>query len=35
MAFSWFDSSDNRDELHDNWDRARAHEPLAPIDPLP
>ncbi len=25
----------HQDELRGNWDRARAHEPLLPIDPLP
>jgi hypothetical protein len=25
----------HRDELQRNWDRARAHEALEPIDPLP
>jgi hypothetical protein len=25
----------HRDELIDNWNRARAGEPLIPIDPLP
>lgn len=25
----------HRDELLANWDRARGHQPLAPIDPLP
>jgi hypothetical protein len=25
----------HRDELLDNWQRARRHEPMAPIDPLP
>jgi hypothetical protein len=25
----------HRDELEANWERARAHEPLATIDPLP
>jgi hypothetical protein len=24
----------HRDELEDNWDRARRHEPLKPIEPL-
>lgn len=25
----------HQDELRDNWDRARAHDALLPIDPLP
>jgi hypothetical protein len=25
----------HRDELHENWERARAHERLLAIDPLP
>ncbi|MGH2743386.1 MAG: DUF4160 domain-containing protein [Thermoleophilaceae bacterium] len=25
----------HRDELRENWDRARVHEALEPIDPLP
>lgn len=25
----------HRQELRDNWQRALAHEPLVPIDPLP
>jgi hypothetical protein len=25
----------HRDELRENWKRARAHEPLVQIDPLP
>lgn len=25
----------HRDELEANWEKARAHEPLATIDPLP
>jgi hypothetical protein len=25
----------HREELRTNWDRARAHEPLDPIEPLP
>jgi hypothetical protein len=24
----------HRDELRENWDRARRHEPLVPIEPL-
>ena len=28
-------ASVHQDELRGNWDRAGAHEPLLPIDPLP
>jgi hypothetical protein len=27
--------SDHRDELRENWDRARSHQRLSAIDPLP
>ena len=33
LTIEW--ASLHQDELRDNWERARAHEQLVPIDPLP
>ena len=33
LTLEW--AGDHRDELRANWDRARAHEQLVGIDPLP
>ncbi|MGH2797163.1 MAG: hypothetical protein ACRDM0_05730 [Thermoleophilaceae bacterium] len=33
MVKEW--AATHRDELRENWDRARVHEALEPIDPLP
>lgn len=33
LVLEWAEA--HRDELHDNWSRAREHQPLLNIDPLP
>ncbi len=33
LTLEW--AGEHREELRANWDRARAHEPLVGIDPLP
>lgn len=33
LVFEWAEA--HRDELRDNWTRARKHQPLQKIDPLP
>jgi hypothetical protein len=33
LVVEW--ASQHQDELHDNWTRARAHDRLLAIDPLP
>lgn len=33
LVLEW--AAEHQDELQANWDRARAHEELAAIDPLP
>ena len=33
LIWSWLD--EHRDEVMENWERARARQPLKPVEPLP